>query len=369
MLLAQNCRTEYRPHSVVGSAARRVAKRSAGTTAGIESGATLKGSSKQKDLPKTVSLPAVNVKMSATVPQGQVRGPGIGGGPFGVKTSNICKSYFRLPFVQQCEFVFLQGVPILYLVQLSLHAPQIVGAVRLQFRGGAHQHAAQTRLLRTLLRLPVKSLQSLQVFLRKMLRATDLKFLHSVIQFRVLLVPRPQRAVPPSFPVASSTPVLTARALPPSILTPNPVATTFPATRTWSMFKYLRASKRSSTRNARQSMMKDLLNSTRSRQGAAEHLSLRHFQPPTLCPLVTGMMLQGMPRYTGKRSKKVMRNSGAACMGLFARREFVRNTQNSSGPRRGPRPRRRERHRKARKIIAENVLKPEGPWGEAVVLR
>lgn len=131
MLLAQNCRTEYRPHSVIGSAARNVAQGSAGTTAGIESGATLKG------LPKTVTPPAANVKISATFPQGQVRGPDIGGGPFGVKASNICKSYLRPSFMQRCEFVFLQGVLTLYLVQLSLHAPQIVGAIRLQFWAGA----------------------------------------------------------------------------------------------------------------------------------------------------------------------------------------------------------------------------------------
>jgi len=137
-------------------------------------------------------------------------------------------------------------------VQLSLHPPRIVGTVRLQFRDGAHQHAAQTLPLRSLLRLPIKSLQSLQVFLQKMLGATDLlfKFAHPVVQFGVLLVPRPQRAVPPPFPKTSSTPVLIAiglRAPPPPILTPNPVATTFPATRTWSIFKYLRASKKSST--------------------------------------------------------------------------------------------------------------------------
>lgn len=143
----------------------------------------------------------------------------------------------------------MQGVPTLHLVQLSLHPLQIAGTVLPQFRGGAHQHAAQTHLLRTPLRLPIKSLQ---VFLQKMLGATVLlfKFAHSIIQFRVLLVPRPQRAVPPLFPIVSSTPVLITtglRAPPPPVLTPNPVATTFPATQTWSMFKYLTASKRSST--------------------------------------------------------------------------------------------------------------------------
>jgi len=98
---------EHRLHSVVGSAAWSVAKGSSGTTT---SGATPKGASKQQNLPKIVTPPVANVKKSATVPQAaptQVRAPGIGGGPFVVKASNVCESYFTPSFIQRRGFVFL----------------------------------------------------------------------------------------------------------------------------------------------------------------------------------------------------------------------------------------------------------------------